>query len=140
MHLGKRIVLSLLYYIWEKNNQNMFNTHKKPTKNHVDSCYYAMLLIKLFSVQVHSREIQINLGSVVYSRTNDALTFSLSNCFQVCNFIKKRLQHRCFPVNIAKFLKTPNLKNIWERLLMHVILSIISGCCSNVLISTSFYQ
>ena len=23
-----------------------------------------------------------------------------------CNFIKKRLQHRCFPVNIAKFLRT----------------------------------
>ena len=23
------------------------------------------------------------------------------------NFIKKRLQHRCFPVNIAKFLRTP---------------------------------
>ena len=23
-----------------------------------------------------------------------------------CNFIKKRLQHRCFLVNIAKFLKT----------------------------------
>ena len=22
------------------------------------------------------------------------------------NFIKKRLQHRCFPVNIAKFLRT----------------------------------
>ena len=25
---------------------------------------------------------------------------------KVCNFIKKRLQHRCFPVNIAKFLRT----------------------------------
>ena len=24
---------------------------------------------------------------------------------KVCNFIKKRLQHRCFPVNIAEFLK-----------------------------------
>ena len=24
--------------------------------------------------------------------------------FQACNFIKKWLQHRCFPVNIAKFL------------------------------------
>ena len=24
-----------------------------------------------------------------------------------CNFIKKRLQDRCFPVNIAKFLRTP---------------------------------
>ena len=26
---------------------------------------------------------------------------------QACNFINKRLQHRCFPVNSAKFLKTP---------------------------------
>ena len=26
--------------------------------------------------------------------------------FQDCNFIKMRLQHRCFPVNIAKFLRT----------------------------------
>ena len=37
---------------------------------------------------------------------------------QVCNFIKKRLQHRRFPVNIAKFLRRPNLKNICERLLL----------------------
>ena len=28
-----------------------------------------------------------------------------------------RLQHRCFPVNIAKFLRTAILKNICERLL-----------------------
>ena len=35
------------------------------------------------------------------------------NCFscQACNFIKKRLQHKCFPVNIAKFLRTPILWN-----------------------------
>ena len=26
---------------------------------------------------------------------------------QACNFIKKRLWHRCFPVNFAKFLRTP---------------------------------
>ena len=25
--------------------------------------------------------------------------------FQACNFIKKILQHRCFPVNIVKFFK-----------------------------------
>ena len=25
---------------------------------------------------------------------------------QTCNFLKKRLQHRCFPVNFAKFLRT----------------------------------
>ena len=26
---------------------------------------------------------------------------------KACNFIKKRLQHRCLPVNIAKFIRTP---------------------------------
>ena len=29
-----------------------------------------------------------------------------------------RLQHRCFPVNIAKILKTPILKIICQRLLI----------------------
>ena len=33
-----------------------------------------------------------------------------------CSFIKKRLQHSCFLVNIAKFLKTPILGSICERL------------------------
>ena len=32
-------------------------------------------------------------------------------------FYEKRLQHRCFLVNIAKFLRTPILKNICEQLL-----------------------
>ena len=31
---------------------------------------------------------------------------------------KKRLQHRCFPVNHLKSLRTPILKNICERLLL----------------------
>ena len=30
---------------------------------------------------------------------------------QTCNFIKKRLQHRSFPLSIAKFLRTRILKN-----------------------------
>ena len=37
---------------------------------------------------------------------------------QACNFIKKRLQHRCFPVKFTKSLKTPVLKNIYERPLL----------------------
>ena len=36
---------------------------------------------------------------------------------QACIFIKKRLQHRCFPVNIVKLLRTPIRKYICERLL-----------------------
>ena len=38
--------------------------------------------------------------------------------FKVCSFIKKRLQHRCFPVKFATFLRAPSLKSICERLLL----------------------
>ena len=34
----------------------------------------------------------------------------LKNSLKACNFVKRWLQHRCFPVNIAKFLITPILK------------------------------
>ena len=37
---------------------------------------------------------------------------------KACNIIKKRLQQRCFPVNIAKHLRIPILKNICGRLLL----------------------
>ena len=35
-----------------------------------------------------------------------------------CNFIKKRLWHRCFSVNFAKFLRTTFLQNTTGRLLL----------------------
>ena len=41
-----------------------------------------------------------------------------NTCLKACNFIKKRLQHRHFSVNIAKFLRTPILKNICKWLLL----------------------
>ena len=37
---------------------------------------------------------------------------------QACKFIEKRLRHWCFPLHVGKFLKTPILKNISERLLL----------------------
>ena len=36
--------------------------------------------------------------------------------FQAWNFIKTRLEHRCFPVNVAKSLRTPILTNIYKWL------------------------
>ena len=39
---------------------------------------------------------------------------------QACNFIKKRLQHCCFLMKFAKFLRTPILKYICEILLLFV--------------------
>ena len=50
--------------------------------------------------------------------TGKHLCWSLFAGFQVWNFIKKRHQHLCFPVNTAKHLRTPILKNISERLLL----------------------
>ena len=38
--------------------------------------------------------------------------------FRPSNFIKKRVQHTCFPKNITKGLRTPILKNICEWLLL----------------------
>ena len=37
---------------------------------------------------------------------------------QACNFIRKRLQHSRLTVNIPKYLRTPLLKNICERLFL----------------------
>ena len=41
---------------------------------------------------------------------------------KACNFIKKRLQHRCFSVKFAKFLRAPILKNTCEWLFLKKIL------------------
>ena len=41
---------------------------------------------------------------------------------QPSNFIKDRLQHRYFPVSNAKFLRTPILKSICERLLLLIVI------------------
>ena len=54
-----------------------------------------------------------------YSQENTCVLEFLFNIvagLKACNFVKKRPQHRFFPVNIAKFLRTAILKNIWERL------------------------
>ena len=40
---------------------------------------------------------------------------------KACNFIKKRLQHRCFPVNIAKFLRTSFFTEYLRWLLLHIV-------------------
>ena len=37
---------------------------------------------------------------------------------QACNIIKKRLQCRCFLVEISKFLRIPFLKNICDQILL----------------------
>ena len=40
------------------------------------------------------------------------------SCLQHCRFVKKRLQNRCFSVNIANILRTRTMKNICEELFL----------------------
>ena len=60
--------------------------------------------------------------------TRKTLSWSLSLIFHfspsACNFIKRRLQHSCFAVNIAKFLRTLILKNICKRLFLYIVKSL----------------
>ena len=57
-----------------------------------------------------------------YITNRSSLTFMVFievHNLKACNFIKKRLQHKCFPVKFAKSLRAPPiLKNIYERLLL----------------------
>ena len=51
----------------------------------------------------------------------ESFLWSASSCKpSACMFFKKRLQHKCFPVNSAKLLRIPILRNICKRLLMEV--------------------
>ena len=46
--------------------------------------------------------------------------FSWSCSPRVCNFTKKRLWHRCFPVNFVKIPRTPFSQNTFRRLLLTI--------------------
>ena len=54
------------------------------------------------------------LQNLQYSPENTCVGVSL-----YCSFIKNRLQHRCFPVNIVNFLRILILKNICDRMLLY---------------------
>ena len=47
----------------------------------------------------------------------------------VCNFIKKKLWHRCFPVNFAKFLRTSFPTGYLRWLLLLLLVTIDKFCC-----------
>ena len=54
-----------------------------------------------------------------------------------CNFIKKRLYHRCFPVNFAKFLRTPFLQNMFGKRLLDYLVN--HPLCSTYFCQQQYY-
>ena len=62
---------------------------------------------------LHSLVQPVVKNSAIYIGKN--LSWSL--------LLTKLFQHRCFPVNIVNFLRTSILRNICERLLLHVVIN-----------------
>ena len=64
---------------------------------------------------------------VFYLKRNKILRLhvktSLATVLKACNFIKKRLQHGCFPVNIPKVLETIFFIEQLRWLLLNVLVS-----------------
>ena len=61
-----------------------------------------------------------NFAKFTGKHLSQSLFFCQSCRPQACNFIKKRLWRRCFPVNFTKFLRTPLLQNTSGRLLLEI--------------------
>ena len=64
----------------------------------------------------HKRAVFKNLAMITGKHLCWCVFFNENASLEPCNFLKKRLQHRCSPVIVAKYLRTPVLKNICERL------------------------
>ena len=158
------VCFSPLLYLG-KNIENMFNIRKNSSKNHLDSCYYAMLLLKLFSVQVHSCEIQINLRSVVtdfsmaivfrlptLSKRDPTQVFSCEYCEIFKNtYFEGHLRTPAYEYHFTYYFGVLFLRPHFNVLLSimiqrlkrckdNVVLSTILRRCCDVLITTSFYQ
>ena len=70
-----------------------------------------------------SKEVQKEPPEVLYKKRalkNSTIFAEKHLCQSPCNFIKKRLQPRCFPVNIVDILRATFLQNNSSRLLLKV--------------------
>ena len=77
---------------------------------------FKRLLLKLICRSSH-RRCSVRKGVL---RNFSKLTGKHLCLLQPATLLKKRLWHRCFPVNFAKFLGTPFLQNTFGRLLLNI--------------------
>ena len=102
----------------------LLSQHKTVTENNERN----LLPTEAAARGVLSEKLFLNILQYSQESTCCSSLFKKVADLKPCNFIKKKLQHRCFSVNIAEFLRTPILKNICERLLLSIP---ISGQCAH---------
>ena len=66
------------------------------------------------------KDVLRNFAKFTRKRLCQSLFFDKVAGLRPSTLLKKRLWHRCFPVNVEKFLKTPFLQNTSGRLLLYL--------------------
>ena len=79
--------------------------------------------------EVATGDVRKNKMFLKISQISQQSPFNKVVVLRTCSFIRKRLQNRCFPVKFAKFLRTTNLKNICERLLLNLFKKGLEHMC-----------
>ena len=62
-----------------------------------------------------------NFAKFTRKHLYQSLFFNEVTGLKSATLLKKRLWHKCFAVNFAKFPRTPFLKNTFGRLLLHLV-------------------
>ena len=81
---------------------------------------------------------RVSLEIAQSSQGNTCSRVSFLIKLQACALLKQRLWHRCFPVNFAKFLRTPFLTEYFRWPLLFCIL-ILKKCISRTYIMPYMY-
>ena len=95
-------------------------------------------MVEVFCKKRCSVFLEISQNSQKNTCAAVSVLIKLLACMRPATLLKKRLWHRCFLVNFAKFLRTPSLQNTFGRLLLFVQLLVQSDgetycCCYDLL-------
>ena len=109
----------------------MYPCHTAFTRYPVFWCYIVQLFCQ--SIQLRSSHAKVfckrgilrNFTKFFGKHLCQGLFFNKVAGPGTATLLKKRLWHRCFPVNFAKFLRIPFSKNTSRRLLISVVFHLI---------------
>ena len=125
----KQRVLLTVYCVFQKKKRRKSRTKLNNFTNFKKSVYVVIAILMFRYINFKSLEAAVCRRSSkwVFLKVSPNLQqnicveslFNRDAGLQACKFIKKRLQHRYFPVNIAKFLRRPFVAKHLRWLLLH---------------------
>ena len=87
-----------------------------------DSCEWwelvAFISLNLLIFTLNTVNYLFKMQKIFFSTLFSYWVCQFTEAAKTCNFNKKRLWHRCFTLNFAKFLRTPFSQNSFWRLLL----------------------